>query len=79
MNTYTVQISDRKRTRTLSAHDAGDAVAAAVGNRLLTQRLDSWYDGGGSWVYECAVATGPTRGGSTPFRNIRVYVQEAQS
>lgn len=73
--TYRVSISDRQRDRIIRTETTpADAARAAVGSRMLTCREDSRSMDGTSWVYEAAVQTGPTRSGSTPFANIRVYV-----
>lgn len=77
MNQYHVAVSDRHRERTVSARDAEEAARAVVGARLLTLRLAEWQAENGvehAWHYEGAVRTGPTRGGATPFVNIRINV-----
>lgn len=72
---YRVSISDRKRDRIIRTETTpADAARAAVGSRLLTCREDSRDMDGTSWIYEAAVQTGPARSGSTPFRNVRIYV-----
>lgn len=74
MNTYRVKLSDRQRARNIEAPDAKAAVEAAVGQRLIHANLDTWKQDGTMGIYAIAVATGPTRGGSTPFRNITAHV-----
>lgn len=74
--TYRVSIGDRQRDRIIRTETTpADAARAAVGSRLLTCREESRSMGRDPiWVYEVAVQTGPTRSGSTPFANVRVYV-----
>lgn len=70
-----IELSDRTRARNVEiAHkfDIPDAIAKVVGERFIHARQDSYSVD--SAVYEVAVSTGPTRNGSTPFKNIRAYV-----
>ena len=78
MAQYRIEISDRERARNVQAGDARDAIATAVGSRLLHARHDcDSVDRNGRVQYsrfEAAVQTGRTVGGATPFRNIWVTV-----
>lgn len=75
MATYRICIGDRKRTRIIrDAPDVSDAIRAAVGQRLMFSRRDSRSWSGDVELHEIAVRAGPTRHGSTPFRNVWVHV-----
>lgn len=74
MNNFSVQISDRQRLRHVSAENPRWAVEALIGKRLIHARMDNWSQDGRQWVFDVAVRTGPTVGNSTPFKNIRAYV-----
>lgn len=79
MKTVIVELSDRKNARRVQLQDyesGSDAVRKVVGSRLINERCAEWNNAGDA-IYECMVSTGPTRNGSTPFKNIRAYVSNA--
>ena len=54
-------------------HRSIEAVGRCAGYGLVARpRVDSWTEDGHWTTYEIAVATGPTRYGATPFRNVWV-------
>jgi len=74
MKTYRISISDRQRNRIIRADRAVDAIRVAIGERFINARENSVSMRGDVSHYEVAVATGPTRNGNTPFRDIAVIV-----
>lgn len=75
---YRIEISDRSRAKIIcGAYDAQDALRKAIGNRLINARHDCSAADGSYAMYDVAVATGPTRHGATPFRNITARIERA--
>ena len=74
MNAYRVKISDRKNTRTIWAPDPRAAIAAAVGGRFCSARIDSWRDDVSSATYSVTMRAGRTLRGSTPVYQARAIV-----
>jgi hypothetical protein len=71
---YHITFSDRQRARHIIADSAADAIRAARRD-LIHARLNTWSDT--ELVFDLAIQTGPTRHGSTPFRNISAIVTGA--
>jgi hypothetical protein len=65
MKRYTVELSDRKRSRHVDAQFPSDAVVHVVGNRLHSKREAVRYPDGFT-IFECLLWDG---------KNIRAYVR----
>jgi len=80
MTTYKIWLSDRTRAKRVTVdHDQGErldqALAEAIGKRCYgLPHLESYSTRGLSGTYQATVRTGPTRGGSTPVKNVWVHV-----
>ncbi len=74
MNAYRVKISDRKNTRTIWAPDPRAAIAAAVGGRFYSARIDNWREDGSLAIYDVTMRAGRTLRGATPVYQARAIV-----
>jgi len=72
MNIYRVKINDRKNTRTIWAPDPRAAIAAAVGARFYSARVDNWR--GDVTTHRVTMRAGRTIRGSTPIYQARAIV-----
>lgn len=77
----TTTLSDRTKARhfeVTSDFDYYDVLRKMIGERFMSARLAerqvSRNDAEIGRIYEVMVSTGPTRNGSTPFKNIRAYL-----
>jgi hypothetical protein len=77
MKRYQIEISDRKRYRTVKADSAEDAVREAIGSRFMSMRLACWDMTGSTGEYAVMVSTGHQVDGATPIKNITAWAAMA--
>ena len=76
---FHVQLSDRKRSRTVEAERGNRAVEMVVGKRCYgLPNIESWTANGKSGTYNVMIQTGASYQGCTPVKNIQAYVDTVE-